>query len=156
MDRKTDILSVNELHELKKELRTSYFTSLTMLAMLLIFLHLILFLKTERWTIPSFEILVLIGSATIFYFATRYFTREIRDEIQGGYKIIEHKQIERKYDFMDKQDRLSSEFRKFIIIAGGQEFVVTEEQYKKAEVSDILAIYLTPKREKRIKIEIEK
>jgi len=127
-----------------------------MFLMFMVFLHMMIYFKTEKWTIPDFEILVIIGSATVFYFASFFFTKELRDEIQDGNKIIEFKTIEEKYDFMDKQDRLSVEFKKFVIIAGGQKYIVTEEQYHQAEVSDYLAVHLTPKREKTLKIEITK
>jgi hypothetical protein len=115
-----------------------------------------IYIKTDKWTIPDFEILVIIGSVTVLYFATFFFTRELRDEIQDGLKIIEFKTIEEKYDFMDKQDRLSVEYKKFVIIAGGQKYIVTEEQYNQAEISDYLTLHLTPKREKTLKIEITK
>lgn len=122
----------------------------------MVFLHLMIYIKTDKWTIPDFEILVIIGSVTVLYFATFFFTRELRDEIQDGLKIIEFKTIEEKYDFMDKQDRLSVEYKKFVIIAGGQKYIVTEEQYNQAEISDYLTLHLTPKREKTLKIEITK
>jgi hypothetical protein len=156
MKSKTDILTDRELSNLRKELRTSYFTALTMFLMFMILVHLLLYAKTNKWTIPNFEILLIIGSMTVFYFATFLFTREIRGEIQDGHKIIEFKIIERKYDFMDKQDRLSTEFRKFVIVASGQEYVVSEAQYNDADVSDYLTVHLTPKRERTIKMEIMK
>lgn len=156
MKNKTDILSEGELFDLKKELKTSYFTALTLFLMFMIIVHILLFAKIGKWTIPHFEILFIIGSMTVFYFVTFLFTREIRAEIQGGHKIIEFNTIERKYDFMDKQDRLSTEFRKFVIVASGQEYVVSEAQYNEAEVSDYLTIHLTPKRKRTIKMEIIK
>ena len=156
MKSKTDILTDRELSNLRKEVRSSYLTALTMFLMFMILIHLLVFAKTDKWTIPNFEILLIIGSLTVFYLATFLFTREIREEILDGHKIIEFKTIERKYDFMDKQDRLSTEFRKFVIIASGQEFVVTETQYNEAEVSDYLTVHLTKKRERTIKIEILK
>lgn len=156
MKSKTDILTDRELSNLRKEVQSSYLTALTMFLMFMILIHLLVFAKTDKWAIPNFEILLIIGSVTVFYLATFLFTREIREEILDGYKIIEFKTIERKYDFMDKQDRLSTEFRKFVIIASGQEFVVTEAQYNEAEVSDYLTVHLTPKRERAIKIEIIK
>jgi len=156
MKSKTDKLSDRELLDLRKELRTSYFTALTMFLMFMILVHLLVFVKIDKWTIPNFEILLIIGSTTVFYFATFLFTSEIRGEILDGYKIIEFKTIERKYDFMDKQDRLSTEFRKFVVIASGQKYVVTEAQYNEAEVTDYLTVHMTPKRERTIKIEILK
>lgn len=156
MKSKTDILTDRELSNLRKELRTSYFTALTMFLMFMIVVHLLLFVKSDKWTIPNCEFLLIIGSMTVFYFATFLITREIRSEIQDGHKIIEFKIIERKYDFMDKQDRLSTEFRKFVIVASGQEYVVSEAQYNDADVSDYLMVHLTPKRERTIKMEIMK
>jgi hypothetical protein len=156
MKSKTDRLTDRELSNLRKELRTSYFTALTMFLMFMILVHLLLYAKTDKWTIPNFEILLIIGSMTVFYLATFLFTRKIREEIQGGHKIIEFKIVERKYDFMDKQDRLSTEFRKFVIVASGQEYVVSEAQYNDADVSDYLTVHLTTKREKTIKMEILK
>jgi hypothetical protein len=57
---------------------------------------------------------------------------------------------------MSKQDRLSTEFRIFVIVASGQEYVVSEAQYNDADVSDYLTVHLTTKREKTIKMEILK
>jgi hypothetical protein len=54
--------------------------------------------------------------------------RQIRNEIQQGQKIIELTKIEEKHDFLEKQDRFSTDYRKYVIVADGQEFVVTEEQ----------------------------
>ena len=70
--------------------------------------------------------------------------------------MIVFKKIEEKSDFMDKQDRFSPTFKKYVIFASGQKYVVTEEQYKKAEVSDYLAVHMTPLRELTIKTEILK
>lgn len=135
MKRKTEILTDRELSDLRKELRTSYFTALTMFLMFMILVHALIFAKTEKWTIPNYEISLIIGSMTVFYFVMFLFTGGIRREILEGRKIIEFKTIERKYDFMDKQDRLSTEFRKFVIVASGQEYIVSEAQYNEAEVS---------------------
>jgi len=156
MNRKIELLTDRELVGLRKELRTSYFTALTLFLMFMILVHVLIFAKTEKWTIPDYEISLVIGSIIVFYFLTFLFTEEIRREIIEGRKIIEFKTIERKYDFMDKQDRLSAEFRKFVVVASGQEYVVSESQYNEAEVSDYLAVHLTSKRERTIKIELQK
>lgn len=156
MKRKTDILTDSELFDLRKELRASYFTALTIFLMFMILVHILIFAKTEKWTIPNYEILMVTGTMTVFYFVTFLFTGNIRREIIEGRKIIEFKMIERKYDFMDKQDRLSTEFRKFVIVASGQEHVVSEAQYNEAEISDYLTVHLTSQRERTIKLEILK
>lgn len=66
-----------------------------------------------------------------FYYATHFFTKELRAEILYGYKTIEFKTIDEKYDFIDKRDRFSTEFKKFVIISVGQKYMVTEDQLVK-------------------------
>jgi hypothetical protein len=156
MKRKQEQLTDSELVDLRKELKTTYFTALTMFLMFMILVHALIFAKTGKWIIPNYEILFVIGSIIVFYFLTFLFTGEIRREILEGQKIIEFKTIEGKYDFMNKQDRLSTEFRKFVIVASGQEYVVSESQYNEAEVADYLEVHLTSKRERTIKIELLK
>lgn len=124
--------------------------------MVVFIIHLFILVKINKWIIPNYEIFVIIGLVTIFYVMTYLITRQIRSEIQQGQKIIELKKIEEKNDFLDKQDRFSSEYRKYVIVADGQEFVVIEEQYKIAEISDLLAIHKTPLREMTLRVEIEK
>lgn len=154
MENKTEILSPDELLDLKKELRSSYITAMTLFLMFMAFVHLLVFIKTEKWMLPNFEVILIIGSMTVTYLASYFLTRELRGEIKDGLKTIELKIIESKYDFMDKQDRLSSEFKKFVIIASGKEYIVTEGEYIKAEVSGYLSIHLSPKRKKIINLEV--
>jgi hypothetical protein len=47
-------------------------------------------------------------------------------------------------------------YTKYVIVANGIKFVVPEDQYFKGEISDILAVYKFPVREKRIGTEIIK
>jgi len=156
MNNKSDILSDEELLGLKKELRSSYFTALTGFLIVMAIIHLLIYVRTDNFEILKLEILVITGTVILTYFVTNYFTRELRSEIRDGRKLIVFKKIEEKSDFMDKQDRFSPEFKKYVIFASGQKYVVTEEQYKKAEVSDYLAVHMTPLRELTIKTEILK
>lgn len=156
MNNKSDILSDEELIGLKKELRSSYFTALIGFLIVLAIIHLLIYVRTDNFEILKLEILVITGTVILTYFVTNYFTRELRSEIRDGRKMIVFKKIEEKSDFMDKQDRFSPEFKKYVIFASGQKYVVTEEQYKKAEVSDYLAVHMTPLRELTIKTEILK
>lgn len=156
MNNKSGTFSDKELLDLKKELRSSYFTALTGFLIVMVIIHLLIYIRADSFEILKLEILVITGTVILTYFLTIYFTRELRSEIRDGRKIIVFKSIEEKYDFMDKQDRFSPEFKKYVILAGGQKFVVTEDQYEKAEVPDYLAVHMTPLRESIIKIEIVK
>jgi hypothetical protein len=119
-------------------------------------IHLFSLFKYEKWIIPNNEILIVVLLIFIFYSLTIIITRPLRSEILQGYKLIESKIIESKYDFIDKQDRFSSEFRKYVIIADAEKFIVTEDQYKGADINDLLVIHMTPLRKMRLKIKIEK
>lgn len=152
--KKSVSLSIEELKELKVALRSSYITSMTLFLMVMTLVHIIIFVKSENWIIPYFEILLLIGSLAITYFSTLYYTKDLRNEIKNGLKIIELNPIEKKYNYLDKQDRLSSEFTQFVIIAGGQKYIVTEEQFEKAKIPGNIAVHLTPIREIILKTEI--
>lgn len=108
----------------------------------------------DSFEILKLEILVITGTVILTHFVTKYFTRELRSEIRDGRKIIAFKSIEKKYDFTDMQDRFSPEFKKYVILADVRKFAVEEDQYMKAEVSDYLAVHMTPLRESIINIEI--
>jgi len=116
----------------------------------------LIYSRADSFEILKLEISVISGTVILTYFLANYFTRELRTEIKDGRKIILYKLIEEKQDFMDRQDRFSPEVKKYVILAGGKKDLVTEEQYKKAEVSDYLVVHLTPKRELTIKTEILK
>jgi len=156
MNNKSDILSDQELIYLKKELRLSYLTWMLAFLIFMFIIQLLIYARTDSFEILKLEILVISGTVILTYFLTNYFTRELRTEIRDGRKIIVFKLIEEKQDFMDRQDRFSPEVKKYLILAGGQKYVVTEEQYKKAEVADYLVIHMTPIRELSIRIEIMK
>jgi hypothetical protein len=116
----------------------------------------LIYSRTDSFELIKLEILVIASSVIVTYFVTTYFTRDLRSEIRDGQKIIIFKLIEEKYDFIDKQDRFSPDVKKYVILAGGQKYTVTKEQYKKAEVSDYLVVHNTPIRELTIKTEIYK
>ena len=115
----------------------------------------LLFVSTNKWIIDEFEIPLNLILITLFYFATKQASRKIKKEIELGEKIVEYKIIEEKYDHLDRQDRFSDAYKKYIIIAERERFVVTEEQYNKAEISNFLAVHKTPVREMILKTEIE-
>ena len=156
MNNKSDILSDQELIYLKKELRLSYFAWMLGFLILMFIIQALILIRPDSFEILKLEILVISGTVILTYFLTNYFTRELRTEIRDGRKIVVFKLIEEKQDFMDGQDRFSPKVKKYIILAGGQKYIVTEEQYMKDEVSDYLVIHMTPIRELTIKTEILK
>jgi len=129
MNNKSDTFSNEELLELKKELRSSYFTALAGFLIVMVVLHLLIYIRFDSFEKLQFEILVITGTMIFTFFVTKHSTRQLRSEIRDGRKIIVFKKIEEKSDFMDKQDRFSPEFKKYVILASGQKYVVTEEQY---------------------------
>ncbi len=153
---KTELLTTEELNSLKKELRSNYFTGVTFFFMVYLLTHLLYFASSEKWIIPKFELFVMFGILCTTLLLTFIFSRQLRKEIETGTKIIEYKTIEDKHFFTDRQDRLSKEFTKYVIIASGKRFIVTEELYKKAEISDYLLVHKTIEREIELKLEIKK
>ncbi|MBP1677214.1 MAG: hypothetical protein H6Q20_1773 [Bacteroidetes bacterium] len=153
---KTELLTTEELNSLKKELRSNYFTGVTFFVMVYMLTHLLFFVNTEKWIIPRFELLVMFGILFTTLLLTFILSRQLRKEIENGTKIIEYKIIEDKHSYTDRQDRLSKEFIKYVIIASGKKFTVTEELYKKAEISDYLLLHKTTEREIELKLEIRK
>ena len=155
MKSRTEILNQEERVNLKKELRSIYLISLLLFLMLLFIFRMLLFVSTNKWIIDEFEIPLNLILITLFYFATKQASRKIKKEIELGEKIVEYKIIEEKYDHLDRQDRFSDAYKKYIIIAERERFVVTEEQYNKAEISNFIAVHKTPVREMILKTEIE-
>lgn len=153
---KTELLTTEELNLLKKELRSNYFTGVSFFFMVYILTHLLYFASSEKWIIPRFELLVMFGILCTTLLLTFIFSRQLRKEIETGTKIIEYKTIENKHFFTDRQDRLSKKFTKYVIIASGMRFIVTEELYKKAMISDYLLVHKTTEREIELKLEIKK
>lgn len=122
--------------------------------MLFVLVHLLIFINTQKWIIPNYELLVDLGLSLIIFVLTKYLTKDLRKEIELGTKIIENKLIENKVEYVDKQDRFSSEYTKYEIVAEGDKFIVNKDEYQKAELNDNLAIHKTSIREKIIRTEI--
>jgi hypothetical protein len=156
MREKTDKLTIIELKDLKKRLRSNYFTGAMGFFMAYFFFHIIYLAGTGNWFVPKFEILVILGLLISILLITYFLSRELSSEIKTGLKIIEYKIIENKLSYLDKQDRLSVVKTNFVIIAENKRFIVSEDFYKKAEISDLLLIHQTPIRKEELKLEIEK
>jgi hypothetical protein len=77
-------------------------------------------------------------------------------EIQKGIKIIEYLPFSEKYSQIDKQDKFSKEHTKYVIIGENKKFVVTKEQFDRAESGDYIMVHKTPIRNSILKIEIFK
>lgn len=122
--------------------------------MLFVLAHLLIFINTGSWIIPDYELLVDLGLILIMYALTKYLTKDLKKEIELGNKIVENKLIENKIEYLDKQDRFSSEYTKYEIVAEGDKFIVNKDEYQKAEFKDYLAIHKTSIREKIIRTEI--
>lgn len=156
MHDKTELLTIDELNSLKKELHASYFTGIAIFFMIYLLTHLLHYANTDEWRIPKYELLIDFG----FLFTTRLLTfiisRSLRKEIEVGTKLIEYKTIEDKHTYLDRQDRFSKEFTKHVIIANGKKYSVTEELYKKAVISDYLIVHKTAERAIELKLEILK
>ena len=153
---KTELLTTEELNSLKKELRSNYFIGMTFFFMVYMLTHLLFYANTEKWIIPRFELLIAFGILFTTLLLTFIFSRQLRKEIEAGTKIIEYKTIVDKHTYIDRQDRLSKEFTKYVIIASGKRFTVTEELYKTADISDYLLVHKTTEREIELKLEIKK
>jgi len=70
--------------------------------------------------------------------------------------VIDYKLIEDKYSFNDRMGRISAEFTKYVVIAGGNRFVVAGELYERSEISDFLLVHKTTERERELKLELKK
>lgn len=156
MNEKTEVLTTKELNDLKKQLSSNYFTGLVIFIMIYFLYHIIYLAGTGKWLIPRFEMLIFLGFLLFILSITYYLSKELKSEITSGLKIIVFKTIENKRTYMDKQDRLSFVKTIYVIIADNKKYLVSEELYKKAEISDFLLIHKTPIREEELKIEIEK
>lgn len=153
-NKRIELLSEEELNSIKKELRSANYTGIISLLMLFVLVHLLIFINTQKWIIPNYELLVDLGLSLIIFVLTKYLTKDLRKEIELGTKIIENKLIENKVEYVDKQDRFSSEYTKYEIVAEGDKFIVNKDEYQKAELNDNLAIHKTSIREKIIRTEI--
>ena len=153
---KTELLTTEELNSLKKELRSNYFIGVTFFLMVYMLIHIFFYANTEQWIIPRFELFIALGVLFTILLLTFILSRPLRNEIDAGTKIIEYKTIENKYSYVDRQDKFSKEFTKYLIIASGNKFTVTEELFIKADVSDYLLVHKTTEREIELKLEIEK
>ena len=156
MNQKSETLSEPELLSLKNELRLADFTWFTGFLMAMVSIQVMIFSVYGSYNILKPELFAVSGCTVLTVILNRIFTKALRTEILEGRKTIVFKEIGQKYDFMDRHDRFSREQRKFILVAGGTKYVVTEEQYRNADVSDMLKIQRTPLREQLIGIEIVK
>lgn len=156
MKTKTERLSNEELFSLNRELRSNYFTAISAYLMILILIHILIYISYNQWTIPEYEIILVVSFTLLIFLLTKSFTRDLRSEIAKGEKKIEIYIVDKKYEYIDKDGLYSSEFTKFIIIAEGKRFVVKEEQYTDAKISDCLVVHKSLLREIVLKTEIVK
>jgi hypothetical protein len=156
MKNKTDRLTQEELGSLKKELRSSYIIPVTIFLSVYIMIHALVYNGREILIIPKFESVLIIGLLLIAYFLKRGLTRALTKEIQEGVKTVEYLPFGEKYSQTDKQDRFSKEYTKYVIIGDNKKFVVTKEQFDRAESGDYIMIHKTPVRGRMLKMEIFK
>jgi hypothetical protein len=156
MKNKTDRFTQEELSSLKKELNSSYIIPVTTFLSVYFVIHALVYNGREILIIPKYELILIIGLLTITYFLRRGLTKSLTKEIQEGIKIIEYLPFAEKYNQIDKQNRFSKEHTKYVIIGENKKFVVTKEQFDRAESGDFIMIHKTPVRGRMLKIEIFK
>jgi|GEM_PF-3060256 len=153
---KTEILTTEELNLLKRELRSNYFAGIVLFFMAYFLIHLLYYASSQKWLLPGFELFVFCGGLFAALFLVFMLSRKLRKEINGGLKVIDYKLIEDKYSFNDRMGRISAEFTKYVVIAGGNRFVVAGELYERSEISDFLLVHKTTERERELKLELKK
>lgn len=156
MENKTDTLTKEELGSLKKQLKSSYIIPVTTFLTFYFVIHALVYNAREILIIPKYELVLIIGLLTITYFLKRSLDKSLTKEIQKGIKIIEYLPFSEKYSQIDKQDKFSKEHTKYVIIGENKKFVVTKEQFDRAESGDYIMVHKTPIRNSILKIEIFK
>jgi hypothetical protein len=156
MKNEIDRLTQDELDSLKKELMSSYIIPLTTFLSVYFLIHALVYNAKEVFIIPKYELVLIIGLLIITYFLKRGLSKSLTREIQKGIKIIEYLPFCEKYSQIYKEDRFSKEHTKYVIIGENKKFVVTKEQFDRAESGDYIMVHKTPIRERMLKIEIFK
>ena len=154
MDQKMAFLTEEEKAKLKKELSSNYITAISLFSFGIMLIMFIYILGDEESTGLWKYILAIFLFTIVTFILTRKFTKSIREEILSDTKIVEEFSIDQRYSFVDREDRFSQGKMKFIIIANGIKYNVTEEQYSQSEKSNVLAVHKTSKREVLLKVEI--
>jgi len=154
MDQKMAFLTEEEKAKLKKELSSNYITAISLFSFGIMLIMFIYILGDKESTGLWKYILAIFLFTIVTFILTRKFTKSIREEILSDTKIVEEFSIDQRYSFVDREDRFSQGKMKFIIIANGIKYNVTEEQYSQSEKSNVLAVHKTSKREVLLKVEI--
>jgi len=147
-------LTEEEKAKLKIELSSNYITAISLFSFGIMLIMFIYILGDEESTDLWKYIIAIFLLTIITFILTRKFTKSIREEILSDTKIVEEFSIDQRYSFVDREDRFSQGKMKFIIVANGSKYNVTEEQYIQSEKSNILAIHKTSKRQVLLKVEI--
>ena len=147
-------LTEEEKAKLKKELSSNYITAISLFSFGIMLIMFIYILGDKESTGLWKYILAIFLFTIVTFILTRKFTKSIREEILSDTKIVEEFSIDQRYSFVDREDRFSQGKMKFIIVANGIKYNVTEEQYIQSEKSNILAVHKTSKREVLLKVEI--
>ena len=135
-------------------IRSNYITAISLFSFGIMLIMFIYILGDEESTDLWKYIIAIFLLTIITFILTRKFTKSIREEILSDTKIVEEFSIDQRYSFVDREDRFSQGKMKFIIVANGSKYNVTEEQYIQSEKSNILAIHKTSKRQVLLKVEI--
>ena len=143
-------LTKKERNKMKKTLRSNYFTASLIGIMIAFMLHLIYIVGNFNLTILYVEILVIIIFIGIIAL-TRFLSRNLRNDINGGYKIVREYIIEKKNSYEDKDPGIGGWNTKYYFMTESRKFFVEKNFYEKAIIGDILLEHLAPNSLEEIK-----
>jgi hypothetical protein len=146
-------LTENERNKMKKTIRSNYFTASLIGIMIVFMLHIIYIVGNFKLTILYVEILVIIifiGIITL----TRFLNRNLRNDINGGHKIVREYIIEKKNSYEDNDPGIGGWNTRYYFMTESRKFFVEKNIYEKAEIGDILLEHLAPNSLEGLKIEV--
>lgn len=142
-----------ELNKMKKTLRSNYFTASLIGIMIVFLLHIFFIVGNFTLKIIYVEIvgiIIFIGIITL----TRFLSRNLRNDINGGLKIVREYIIEKKDSYEDNDPGLGGWNTKYYFMTESRKFFVEKDIYEKAEIGDILLEHLAPNSQEELKIEV--
>jgi hypothetical protein len=156
MRRQVKNLSSEEQASIRKELRSRYITAFLIGIMILIIIHLFMFIGSDNLYLPNKGVLIDLGIILIIILITRVFVNNLKKEIDIGKKKIDFLEIDEKYKYQDRDGMYSPEYTKYVLKAKGKKFIVTEEEYLAADISDYIEVHKSYIREIELKTLINK
>ncbi len=150
----TESLTIQEIKILRKEIFRAYITGILTGIMVAFLLIMVLTVKNSELRSSNYYFLLMIIAGAILI--TSITVKNMQIDLYKGIKHIYKYQITEKLSYLDNEPGLGSDKMKYCLISEKKKFLVSEEEYRYAQVYDFVQEHEAPKSGYSLKIVVHK